>query len=175
MIDKRKLQQRDVSVFKERRAITRVSIVSIARVRDLAKRRKLRDRVSRGCRLRSKRKCHRLQPEDDDPLAPLPHFFRPCTPPVATAAATTPTNFSSRPSATAAAVAAAAFRDISVRARTASSHPRQSVLVARGYAVYLPLSWTHVHVHVLRRVETRNVRREIACAFRNVIGASKNR
>ena len=57
----------------------------------------------------------------------------------------TPLLFSPHPSSRPSAATAAAFRDISVRARAASSHPRHSVLVARGYAAYLPLRRRKTH------------------------------
>lgn len=55
--------------LKKQRPVARIDR-SIARV--ICQTKESRNRVSRGCRLKSKRKCHRLQPEDDDPLFPYP-------------------------------------------------------------------------------------------------------
>lgn len=147
---------------------------------DLAKRRKLRDRVSRGCRLRSKRKCHRLQPEDDDPLAPLPHFFRQYTPPVATAAAT-PTNSSPLsppppPPPPPLSVTSPFARELPPVIRdTLSLSPEGTLPISHFVDARHVRVRVHVHHRSATRVETRNVRREIACAFRNVTGANENR
>lgn len=182
--------------LKKQRPVARIDR-SIARV--ICQTKESRNRVSRGCRLKSKRKCHRLQPEDDDPLFPYPtssararHQWRrhgssdadqsPLDPP---------------PPLSVTSPFARELPPVTRDTLSLSPEGTLSISSSESFCTYIYIYiyiYTCIHIYIytrtrtrarthtyestmcdVRRVETRNGRREIACAFRNVIGANENR